>query len=635
MPAEARPTAAGSSPGDELTAAAWNALDACAEGVTILDLQGTVLYVNPASAAMADRRVEDSLGINLWQEYPDLVGSEFYTAIQMAAAQDEPVEWSAYYGPMQGWYTDRAQRVGDLIVVVYTRNDEQQQAEATRQRLTAQVQAALARSELLLAASEELARATSLDDVASRLQRLAQTDLAPSSVGLYVLEPDGEHLRRVHEDEIGPALRHRYRRIPLTGPLPVARAVLTGQAAFYDDRASLAGDYPDLATDLATIEVEASAVVPVRGPDGVVGAIVLMWKAPRRLDVSDRAVITTLAGYAGTAVSRVQRAAERLAAVESRYADTRAALLTMQRSLLPDLPVLPTVELVAHYVPADAHLAAGGDWYDAVPLPGGRLALVVGDVVGHGPPAAAAMAQLRAVCEHLLRSGTDLPEVLAELDVMAARTARTRAATVCIVDVDATGGLRWASHGHPPPVLVAASCAVSPLPTHPAPPLGTGGEPAPLQTGHLDPGDVVLLMSDGLLERPGRDVTAGLAELGALDVRLRPGAAALAEFTTRLIEEFGPGGAGDDLTLLAARRRQAPVPPLHLEVPGEPRALVMVRRALADWLEMLDIDEDDLMALELTAVEAVTNSIEHAYRGRTPGPVRVTAELDAAGTCCI
>src|SRR3954469_3187281 len=91
------PTAASNTaPPATLTAAAWAALDACAEGVTILDPDGLIRYVNPASAAMGDSSVEESIGRNLWQEYRALVGTEFHAAITPAAGQDEPVEWNAY-----------------------------------------------------------------------------------------------------------------------------------------------------------------------------------------------------------------------------------------------------------------------------------------------------------------------------------------------------------------------------------------------------------------------------------------------------------------------------------------------------------------------------------------------------------
>lgn len=620
--------------------AAWRALDACAEGVTILDAAGTLLYVNRASAAMSDDTVEDVLGRNIWQLYPDLVATEFHAAITTAAAQDEPVEWTAYYGPNQGWYTDRAQRIGGpggVVVIVFTRIDEPTQAEQTRQRLTAQVQAALARNELLLGASEELAAAAALDDVPARLGRLV-ADLGAFSTGLYLIE-DGTHLRRARADELDERVRAAYQLVPLDGLLPVAVAARTGRAQFFEDvgdpvTAPHGAELAALRADMSASAARAVAAVPVPGPDGILGALLLVWDTPRALDVSDRALLTTLAGYAGAAVTRIRRAAERLAAVEDRYADTRAAVVTMQRSLLPDLPVLPAVELAAHYAPADAELAAGGDWFDAVALPGGRLALVVGDVVGHGPVAAAAMARLRTLGEHLLHSGTSLPQTLVEVDALAARHPTTRAATVVVALLDADGELTWAAHGHPPPVRLRATGEAEALAAPSGSPLGTGGAPAPVHRARLAPGDTLLLVSDGLLERPGRDTRAGLAALCHRAADLHPARPTLAAFTAGLIAGLGAGG-DDDITLLAARMRPVPVAALHVEVPGRPGELPTIRRAVAAWLDALDLSDDDLVTLELTVVEAATNAIEHAYRDREPGPVRVVAQLDGEGGVCL
>jgi serine phosphatase RsbU (regulator of sigma subunit)/anti-sigma regulatory factor (Ser/Thr protein kinase) len=627
-----------------LAAAMWRALDMCEDGVTVLALDGTVVYVNPASAAMADRRVEDSVGRNIWAEYPELVGGPFHDAIQAAAESGGPVRWRAFFGPLRGWYSDVAERVGDHIVVVYSREDEQRDAERARQRLTAQVQDALDRSRMLLAASERFTAAFSVDDVVDGLQQLTGTALGPASVGLYLRDPaQPDTLLRLRPEEVDDGARPRYERVPLSEDLPVAACVRSGRAEFHPDVGELA-DHPQLREDLARIGTGAFAVVPVPGADGAAGAIVLMWRAPRVIDVSDRAVLVTLASYVGAAVARIRATEQRVTAAERRYEQTRSTVLTMQRSLLPTLPVLPGLDVVAHYAPAETELSAGGDWYDAVLLPDGRTALVVGDVVGHGPLASAAMGQLRVVLEHLLLSGVDPVEALAQLDTAAGRSPATRAATVAVALLEPGGRTTWSSRGHPPPVVVRGDGTASALPGRIGGPLGTGSGTAPAHVHAVDLalGDALLLCSDGLLERPGRDPLSGTDELVATLTARRPlaglpvadGAVDALQRTCAELAASMAHDADDDVTLLLARRR-APTAPLRRTVVADPSVLRDLRAEVDAWLDALRVQPDDQAFLELALTEAVTNAIEHGYRDGPAGSVRIVLELDGESSCCL
>ncbi len=131
-------------------------------------------------------------------------------------------------------------------------------------------------------------------------------------------------------------------------------------------------------------------------------------------------------------------------------------LVALQDALLPEyLPVLPGVEIAGRYLLAEDERAAGGDWYDAVALPDGRVALVVGDVVGHGFAAAAAMGRLRSVAQERLRSGVGLEQVMAALDAFARYVPEATAATVCVLILEpTTGDLEYSTAGHPPPLVV-------------------------------------------------------------------------------------------------------------------------------------------------------------------------------------
>ncbi len=308
----------------------------------------------------------------------------------------------------------------------------------------------------------------------------------------------------------------------------------------------------------------------------------------------------------------------------------------LQRALLPTaLPVLPQVRIAARYLVAGHEQTAGGDWFDAIPLGGGSVALVVGDVVGHGLEASAAMGQMRAVLAELLAAEPDLTRVLERADAYAARTPALRAATLNLAVFDpADGTLRYTTCGHPPPLVVGTDGTVRFLAGTGTGPLGTGSAPQ-LTVGAFAPGEVMLLYSDGLIERPNRTIEAGMVELAkvaadaAANRTLTAGAApTAAERVCQLtVELLTRTGYADDVTALAVERLADPVPALRLELPSERASLSVARDAFTDWLNRLGATAEDTEALHLAMVEVVTNAIEHAYPPGEPGIVTLDATL--------
>jgi anti-sigma regulatory factor (Ser/Thr protein kinase)/anti-anti-sigma regulatory factor len=312
----------------------------------------------------------------------------------------------------------------------------------------------------------------------------------------------------------------------------------------------------------------------------------------------------------------------------------------LQEALLPAaLPVLPRARIAARYMVAGHEQSAGGDWFDAIPLAGGRVALVVGDVVGHGVAASAAMGQLRAVLAELLAAGEDLDHVLRRTDAFAARMPALRAATLALAVLDPAGGqLRYTTCGHPPPLVIGTGGTARYLASTETGPLGTGSPPV-LATGALAPGELVLLYSDGLIERPDLTAAEGMAELAVVAADAAANRTptfgadpAAAERVCQLtVELLTRGGHGDDITALAAQWLAEPIAPLHLELPSERPSLTAARDAFADWLSRLDVAADDWEALHLAMVEVFTNAIEHAYPGGAPGIIGLDAALDGDG----
>jgi anti-sigma regulatory factor (Ser/Thr protein kinase)/anti-anti-sigma regulatory factor len=316
--------------------------------------------------------------------------------------------------------------------------------------------------------------------------------------------------------------------------------------------------------------------------------------------------------------------------------DGRLIVAELQEALLPTaLPVLPQARIAARYLVAAHEQAAGGDWFDAIPLADGSVALIVGDVVGHGVAASAAMGQLRAVLAELLAAEKDLSHALERANAFAARMPALRAATLALVVLDpADGSLRYATCGHPPPLVIGTGGTARYLEGTGTGPLGTGSAPV-LATGRLTSGELVLLYSDGLIERPDQTMADGMAELAAVAAdaagKLGGDPAAAERLCQLTVERLTRVGHADDITALAAQWLADPVPALHLELPSRRPSLAKARDAFAGWLSRLDAAAEDWEALHLAMVEVFTNAIEHAYPREAPGSVELDAELGDDG----
>jgi serine phosphatase RsbU (regulator of sigma subunit)/anti-sigma regulatory factor (Ser/Thr protein kinase) len=315
-----------------------------------------------------------------------------------------------------------------------------------------------------------------------------------------------------------------------------------------------------------------------------------------------------------------------------------------QLSLLPPyLPLLPDVELSSSYHRASSSRSAGGDWYDAVPLGGGRLALVIGDAVGHGVPAAGAMSRLRGALRSTVLHSPAPEDVLPALDAFAAQMDDVEGASVFYGVLDAASGrLSYTAAGHPAPFVVHADGRTSVLPVVPRPPLGSlPGTEAPVSQVQLEQGSTLVLFSNGAvtgggpapawtLDRLADVAREVLSRSAPLDGDDGAGLAdAIAEGVLR------PEGRPDDVAVLVAHRRATGIAPLHLDLRAVPAALPGVRRRLGEWLAALGMSEQDRVGVMVAVGEACANAAEHAYRGTEPGPLSVVADVDVDGVLTV
>ncbi|MCO1657194.1 SpoIIE family protein phosphatase [Pseudonocardia humida] len=357
-------------------------------------------------------------------------------------------------------------------------------------------------------------------------------------------------------------------------------------------------------------------VAPLLVGGRAIGVLGLRFDTAPAYDEYRRAVVLTLAGQCAQAVARAQ-----LHQTEHEMA------VVLQRSLLPQqLPALDRLALAPRYLPGTAGTEAGGDWYDVLELPDGgreRIALVVGDVVGRGPAAAAVMGQLRSALAANLVNGQGPAGALEQLDLFARRVTGARASTVACAVLDlGSGELRYACAGHPPPLVVGTDGAVRRLTEGRGTPLGVTGRPPYAEAAdHLEPGATVLLCSDGLFERRNEVVDRGLDRLAAVLGELDgPPEEVADELLDRMIADRS---APDDVAFVLARLLPGP---LRLRLAAEPEQLGVLRRAVGAWCQMIGMGEGGLTDLQLALGEAVTNSVEHAYLGAEPAGVDV--ELD-------
>lgn len=368
-----------------------------------------------------------------------------------------------------------------------------------------------------------------------------------------------------------------------------------------------------------------TTVVPRLGSDGSVRGIIT-----HNIDVTE-------------AVRERHAATAEIAALEQRHAAAREVALSMQRSLLPDrLPVLPGLRLAAEYRVASTEHAAGGDWFDAVPIGGGRVGLVVGDVVGHGAAAAAVMGQLRAVLAEVLLEGLDVTGALARLDRFADRVPGAPGTTVFLGILDPIdGSLQYATCGHPPPLVIDVTGQHAFLPLTSGGPLGLAAAPPHAESTRLLPGEVLLVYSDGLIERPGHSLQDGMTDLARVaSDALRHGTAGLMARSTAdrvcelTMERLTRTGHADDVTLLAVELTGSTPEALELELPARPEQLGALRDQLGTWLTGLDASAEDCSSIQLAVLEAASNVAEHAYPDGG-GAIRLEGHLDGDGRACL
>jgi serine phosphatase RsbU (regulator of sigma subunit) len=322
-------------------------------------------------------------------------------------------------------------------------------------------------------------------------------------------------------------------------------------------------------------------------------------------------LLTVLAGRLGQGLQRVHQVDQQ-----------RETALALQHAILG--PAHLPHGFAVRYEAASRPLQVGGDWYDIVDLEDGRIALIVGDCVGHGLAAATVMGQMRSACRALLLDQPSPGAALAGMDRFAARLPGAQCTTaVCAVLNPDTGELVYSSAGHPPPILVHADGTVRMLDDGHTIALGVRPDWSRPEAHVTVPARATLLLyTDGLVERRRSALEDGISRVAALVQD--GGASALDELANQIMSGLAPsGGYQDDVALLLYRHPA----PLELEFPAHVGHLASTRTALRSWLTQARVDPDQTMNVLIAAGEAVANAIEHGHRDRPEGIISLRATV--------
>ncbi|OBH57782.1 SpoIIE family protein phosphatase [Mycobacterium sp. E2479] len=442
---------------------------------------------------------------------------------------------------------------------------------------------------------------------------------------------DGErYLRFEYSGDLPAEFRDRYHVVALDAPLIGADVARTGESMIVADTFELPPRYAHAVQDSAA-SIRACVAHPLRdGAGRILGVLALLWPAPRKFDATELDAFARMAELTSSALDRV-----RLMAREHEIA------IDFQEHLL-DLDRGSTAAVVsAVYQPAGEAMRVGGDWYSVTPLDHpGRIAISVGDVVGHGLPAAIVMSRLRAAVAASALTADEPEAVLGALDRYAASVDGARCATVAYarIDTESRRGAATVSYscaGHPYPVLVLPDGQAVYLESGRRAPVSVAGNgfhdsadqsSGDTATAELPAGGLILLYTDGLIERPGETLDDGFERLRAVAAQCAglPVEQICAELLTKMAP---PSGYRDDVVVLALRPSHVAAGSFVTVVPAAPAQIPVAREQLRDWLNTIEVLPGRETDILLATGEAVTNAIEHGSRNEPRQTVSVEAFL--------
>ncbi|WP_395366738.1 SpoIIE family protein phosphatase [Streptomyces sp. YH02] len=523
-----------------------DATDRLPRAILAIDRLGRVTYVNELTERLLGRPRAALAGRPLWEALP-WFGLPFHEEqLRAAMLSGEPVRFLARPERSQ-WLTVSLHPGRDGVTMVLlpendpgrpTREPESGGRTADSLSLPDDRVSDLYRPVALAIALSEAVTARQVSAVVTE-------ELLPAFGGrqlaIYLLSD--RRLYLAWETGFPPGFLEPFDGVALDARVPGVETLTTGRPLFFESMEQLGRSYPDLPLDAHS---GARAFLPLIASGRPVGSCILGFDRPRGFSSEERTVLTALAGLIAQALERAQR-----------YDTESAVARGLQDALLPHrLPVREGVETVGRYLPGTQGMDVGGDWYDVIETGGGRLALVIGDVQGHGVAAAATMGQLRSAVRAFALAGHRPQDVMRGTNRLLIDLDPGQFASCCYVLLDpASGELRAVRAGHLPPLLLLPDGTTERVELPGGLVLGIDVHASyPVTRLRLDPGAVLALFTDGLVEKPGQDIDDGIELLRR--TLAATGSTPLAEAADRVIRDARQvTSRPDDIALLLAARR--------------------------------------------------------------------------------
>lgn len=455
----------------------------------------------------------------------------------------------------------------------------------------------------------------------AEIAQIALQDAVPAfsarAGSLALVDDEGSELRLLAFEGPGAAGAEGWDVVSLGADLPGTDAVRQRTAIYLGDRAAIVERYPDQVALSEKVGDHAWAALPLMTGTRSIGLLFVNFPTAQAFDAPQRLALESMADRTASAIGRARRAVHE-----------HDVAVTLQHSLLPVVVDRPSVRIATRYEAGAQGLDVGGDWYDSIGLPDGRIAFAVGDVVGRGLEAAATMGHLRSALGALALRGEGPGAVLEGLDEFARAAMGTHMATVAYAELHPNDGtVRYACAGHPPPILVPADGPARPLDGARSPLLEMLDVPRvrPVATARMDPGDTLVLYTDGLTERRDETPDIGLDRLlRVLDASKDEDPEVICDV---LLDRVAPVGARrDDIAILCARRRE--IGTVINEVEAAADRLVEIRADVEAWLRGHQIPVPLREDLVLAVAEASANAVEHAYRDGRAGDITIEGFVD-------
>ncbi|MEV0639401.1 SpoIIE family protein phosphatase [Streptomyces sp. NPDC050619] len=578
------------------------ALRHMSDGFLAVDDEWRITFANLEAESTLGFSEEELFGRVLWDlPYAQQVPGLEYRC-RIAAAEDRPVGFDIHLPDTRRRYHLRLVPGPDSRTLYFTDVTEKRRLAQERQ---ASERAASERAARVAELTAALAKATTSQDVVDAVARRVLPPFVATGLVVQVIEGDRLHTvgSMGYPDDVLDVLDNT----PRAPGDPLWDAILAGTPTFLSSVDEFTALYPERADLPARAGKQAWAFLPLTASGHTFGVCAVTFDVPRRLTDEERTLLTTISAL-------VAQALERARLYDAEHTRSRE----LQRSLLPRvLPDLPACTAAARYLPAGQGMDVGGDWYDIIPLSGGQVALVVGDVMGHGLPEAATMGRLRTAVHTLADLELPPDEIMSHLNDIVAGWGEESYVTCLYALYDSTTQTcSIARAGHPPPALVRPDGTVYFPELAADPPLGAAEPPFETVELHVPEGSLLVLYTDGLVESAKRDIDEGMADLARLlSTAHQDGTAADLE---RLCDTMTAGllpaehQAADDTAFLVARLhaltddRMASWP-----LPEDPRAAGQARRHVREQLSAWGLD-DLTPTTELLASELVGNVVRHA-----------------------